>query len=192
MKNMKEVAIILSFLGMCICSGQSSNLIENEEIQRFRQAYKECWVFSGYVTKEMAAKRNAELRQFAAKFEGFEVIDNHLECAACFSRQCEFSHKQCFDYAFQTILLEKRPPNIRLDTIKTVDNLNFRDFIRLEETLNHEEAEFVMYEGGHYGIYRGNGIVESKWGWTRAVFRHKEWQVPESYGKARYYKVIIK
>lgn len=114
----------------------------------------------------------------------------------------------CKDYALSTIILEKCPNKDEAILILnycikktlwcpfgTAEIFKFIDYPQVETP---EEATLVIYskgpqKGTHYGIYRGNGVVESKWGSMRTIFRHKVFQVPLEYGdNVSFHKIVFK
>jgi hypothetical protein len=62
------------------------------------------------------------------------------------------------------------------------------------ETQEPKEGDLVLYENQssyqHAGIYRGENIVESKWGEIPYIWKHSLFAVPTAYGDhVRYFKV---
>lgn len=115
---------------------------------------------------------------------------------------CWYSRRNCIDYAYFTAVFEKCPDK---DAAIAIISYLMRegvykkifDFIETQEVDDPEEAVFVSYSRNgastHLGIYRGNGIVESKWGSMNAIFWHKVFQVPPDYGdKVLFHKVVFK
>jgi hypothetical protein len=122
------------------------------------------------------------------------------DCAA--KDGCWYSFRNCMEYAYVTAVFENCPNK---DEGIAIINYLMRegiyskifDFIETQQVDNPEEAVFVSYSKNgastHLGIYRGNGVVESKWGLMSAIFRHKVFQVPPSYGnEVLFHRVIFK
>lgn len=115
---------------------------------------------------------------------------------------CWYSCRNCIDYTYFTIVFERCPNKDAAIAIihylmrEGIYNKIF-DFIETQEVDDPEEAAFVSYSKNgastHLGIYRGDGVVESKWGLMGAIFQHKIFQVPPEYGdKVSFHKVVFK
>ena len=112
---------------------------------------------------------------------------------------CWYRRMNCIDYTYFTIIFERWPNK---DEAIAIINCLMREgiykrifgFIEAQEVDDPEEAVFVSYSTStHLGIYRGDGVVESKWGGINAIFQHKIFQVPPSYGdKVLFHKVVFK
>lgn len=115
---------------------------------------------------------------------------------------CWYRRMNCIDYTYFTVVFERC---LNKDAAIAIINYLMRegiyikifDFIEAQEVDDPEEAVFVSYSRNgastHLGIYRGKGVVESKWGGINAIFQHKIFQVPPSYGdKVLFYKVVFK
>ena len=193
----------------------------DEKTDEFRKAIKSSYAFNGYITLEYAPNRRKEIKGIEQKFPGFKLIEDHLSCDHCgknlnnghtiidrFSflkerhhpRECWYDYINCIDYAFYTIILEDHPNKDAAISIISYcmkngifTNGGIFNFIELQETNTLEEARLLVYEGVHYAINGGNGVIESKWGSLRGVFQHGPFQVPFNYGdKASLRKVVFK
>jgi len=178
MKLLKAVIFILSSV-LCGSAYSSHEFEFTDDVKAFQQAIRDSQIFNGFVTLQMAPKRRQELMDLAKKFDGFEVKVNHFLCEGCDpfnhknkgqdNQRCWFASNNCMDYTIQKLIMDL---NIE-DAIKNnskIDIRNYKDYLGFEETNNPEESLMVTYGGGHWGLYCGNGIVESKWARTRAVF----------------------
>ena len=135
--------------------------------------------------------------------EGSTPLDRFRFLKDCAAKGgCWYSLRNCIDYAYFTAVLENCPNQ---DAAIAIINYLMRegiyskifDFIETQEVDDPEEGVFVSYSRNgvstHMGIYRGGGVVESKWGGINAIFQHKVFQVPPEYGdKVLYHKVVFK
>ena len=217
---MNIVVITLSFLLFSMSSAECMQYEPDEETDRFRNEVSTSYIFKGYMGLSEAPNRTRQINELSTTFPDFQVINNHFSCNACHKggseflqaldqgqtlntlssickaelSDCWYKGHNCMDYAFYTLVIEQHPDKI--STLKYLMKEGIYSFFKiagLEEVENPEEAHVVIYpDGCHYGIYRGNGIVESKWGGMRAVFRHKLWYVPNSYcNRITFHKVVF-
>jgi hypothetical protein len=109
---------------------------------------------------------------------------------------CWYNVANCKSYAFYTFVLESWPNKDEAVSIIhywVKKKFYYTDFLDLHKIEASEEAQLVCYEKRHWGICRGNGTIESKWGFIPLIFRHKLFQVPLDYGhKVSFYKVGFK
>jgi hypothetical protein len=109
-----------------------------------------------------------ELNAIVEKFPGFTVILNHLGCDHCgaLDGDCRYGILlNCEHYAKLTLLRERHPQRqVALALAEDCLWQNYGKFAKETPVETLEEADFVYYNGGHVGINRGNGFIESKWG----------------------------
>lgn len=108
----------------------------------------------------------------------------------------------CQKYAYLTVIYEQCPNKDEAIAILNYcmgePSSQVFNFIELVETADLEKATIVRYFENfptetHVGIYRGKGKIDSKWGSLGAIFRHKIFQVPKSYGdEVRFYDIVFK
>jgi hypothetical protein len=110
-------------------------------------------------------------------------------------QKCAYLTYHCQEYAFLTLVLEEWPNEDEALAILAYlkGYFYYANFFELQKVENPEEAKLVIYGryNNHYGIYRGNGVVDSKWGGEKAIYRHNLFQHP--YPKeVSFYKVACK
>jgi len=92
-----------------------------------------------------------------------------------------FFNTACQGYSYTRVLLEKFPDKkAAIAMIKDSSRPPWEFPWKRVETL--EEADLVYYDGGHWAVHVGDGIIESVWGSFIVLFRHKLFQVPNTYG----------
>lgn len=212
---------VLSVVVFSMSSADCVQYEPEEETDKFRNAVSTphfCGL--GCATLDEAPSHIMDLNNLSKEFPDFQVINNHLLCKGCNKQSSEFlqdilqgytlntlpsvhkdelsdcwyADRRCKDYVIYTLVIERHPDKaIAINDLQTKGLWSFSSMARLEEVENPEEAHVVIYSGDkHFGIYRGKGIVESKWGYARAIFRHNLWQIPKFYGnQVKFYKVIF-
>ncbi len=153
------------------------------------------------------------MRKLEEQNPGFTMIQNHIKNCDCQDKKTTGDVEkdtmrarwqkvtlrfvllaECARYACSTILLEQLPDVEQALTLAK-DSQLAPHYFSWQNIEDPEEAHLVYYftsTGGHWGVYRGNGVVESTWGWSQTLFRHGIWQVPKQYGnEAKFYKLNV-
>jgi hypothetical protein len=139
----------------------------------------------------------AIIKKGDTSLDRFRFLKN---CAA--KGECWYSLTNCIDYAYFTAIFENCPDQ---DAAIAIINYLMREgvyikvfkLIETQEVDDPKEAVLAIYSNNngptHFGIYRGDGVVESKWGLMGAIFQHKVFQLPPEYGdKVSFHKVVFK
>lgn len=193
----KSIAGLLSTF-FIVGVGYSTEIYEpTVESNEFRKAVK--GLCGCHTTPEEADRWEKKIRKLEKDNPDFKLLHNHVDtcdcqktgtiggevCAGCLSLL------GCHDYAYYIIAMEQCPGGeLKTTAIKEGSPQGSFDWSDFEIVENPEDSHLVFYpEGNHFGIYRGNGVVESTLGLR--VLLHKLFQVPPSYGDTvEFYKFV--
>lgn len=170
-----------------------------EQIKEFEEDFPGFRLINNHLACESCEDEDSRsiIKKGDAPLDRFRFLK---DCAA--KGGCWYSRRNCIDYAYITAIFENCPDQ---DAAVAIIDYLMREgvyikvfnFIETQEVDDPEEAVLVIYSNNngptHFGIYRGDGIVESKWGGINAIFQHKVFQVMPSYGdEVLFQKVVFK
>lgn len=130
-------------------------------------------------------------------FEKEEKEDPRLKVI---SRTSPEDENVCHTYSSMKILGHDLIRDMRNNTLSCGQKMEVILSQHFKEVNDPQEGDLVAYYNRklhrdpltHTGIYRGNGLVESKWGDTKAIFLHPKFYSPAAWGnEIRYYRQKI-
>ena len=144
-------------------------------------------------------KWEQQIDQLAKENPGFQMLKCHVNDCDCHKQGTKSTEKSsiekqlkksiapsciyslnCYTYAGVVALLEQYPAD-KDEAVAIWNRLESIYDLPRKQVECLEDAHIIGYEGGHWGVYRGNGIVESTGGLLPVLFRHKIFQVPINY-----------
>lgn len=202
------------------CSDEHFSSEEERKIKLFQSNIDEAIKFlhtGSYKNKKNSIKKLKDLERSS---QTFRLLDEHETTGFSFSRRdafygnrpyvgytytgkCSACHGeciyegQCFDYAYKA-LVKKCCSNSSLANQIIDSGYGFTKShpkVKVEK-ISREEANLVMYDKIHYGLYDPKSkLVKSVWGSLKILVQHSVFEVPINYldklNEVKYYKMSV-